>query len=197
MNLLLFLVLLAPQDDPTLTEMPEGWVSGKKSGWDGDYPPGWPEKSDEDKKKFLTQWNNAKFRYIKFMQGAKGQPTGAVTAVLFMLKAVNAGLGINQAADLTMFGQNNKLKENDFKIMLKAASTVYGTEVPHQEAVNITKDIVTTGLRGSALDQRIRAEITKKNNQLLEAKAKKEKEAKENEGKKEGGDKKEDPGKKE
>ena len=81
--------------------------------------------------------------------------------------------------------------------MLKAASTVYGTEVPHQEAVNITKDIVTTGLRGSALDQRIRAEITKKNNQLLEAKAKKEKEAKENEGKKEGGDKKDDGGKKE
>ncbi|HEU4339014.1 MAG TPA: hypothetical protein VFS19_03010 [Planctomycetota bacterium] len=190
MNLLLILMLLSPQEDPSLTDMPEGWVSGKKSGWDGDYPPGWPEKTDEEKKKFLTQWNNAKFRYINFMKGAKGTPTGGVTAILFMLKAVNAGLGINQAADLTMFGQNSKLKEADFKIMLKAASSVFGTEVPHGEAVNITKDIVTTGLRGSALDQRVRAEITKKNQQLLEAKARKEKEAKENEGKKEEGDKK-------
>ena len=185
MLLALFLVSAIPQDDPTLTEMPEGWVTGKKSGWDGDYPPGWEKKTDEEKKEFLRIWNEAKFKYIKYMQGSKGTPTGAVTAVLFMLKAVNAGLGINQSAALAMFGQDQKLKEADFKIMLKAASSVYGTEVPHYDAVNIVKDLVTTGLRGSALDQRIRAEISKKHKQLAEDKAKKEKEQKdkENEGK--------------
>jgi hypothetical protein len=186
MSLLIALLLAAvPQEDPSLTEMPEGWITGKKSGWDGDYPPGWEKKTDEEKQAFLKKWNEAKFKYIKFMSGAKGHPTGPVTALIFMLKAVNAGLGINQAVDLTMFGQNNKLKEADFKLMLKGASSVYGTEVPHQESVNITKDLVTTGLRGSSLEQRIRAEILKKNNQILADKAKKEKEQKENEGKKE------------
>ena len=186
MNLMLALFLIAiPQDDPTLTSMPEGWVNGKKSGWDGDYPPGWDKKTDEEKEKFLEKWNNAKFRYIKFMQGAKGMPTGAVTAVLFMLKAVNGGLGIDQSAELTMFGQNQKLKEVDFKVMMKAACSVYGTEVPHGEAVNIVKDLVILGLRGSPLDQRIRGEISKKHKQILEDKARKEKEKKdkENEGK--------------
>jgi len=196
MNLLLILMLLAPQEDPALTDMPEGWVTGKKSGWDGDYPPGWPEKSDEDKKKFLTSWNNAKFRYINFMKGAKGTPTGGVTAILFMLKAVNAGLGVNQSADLAMFGQNNKLKEADFKIMMKAASSVFGTDVPHQEAANITKDIITTGLRGSAMDQRIRGEISKKHREIQEAKARKEKEQKDKEKEKEK-DPKQNEGKKE
>lgn len=179
MSLLLILMLMSPQDDPTLTEMPEGWVTGKKSGWDGDFPPGWEKKTDEEKQKFLEQWNNAKFRYIKFMQGAKGHPTGPVTGVLYMLKAVNAGLAINASAELAMFGQNRKLKEADFKIMMKAASSVYGTEVPHFEAVNIVKDLLTTGLLGTALDQRIRAEISKKHKQLAEEKARKEKEEKE------------------
>jgi hypothetical protein len=192
MSLLIALILaVAPQEDPTLTEMPEGWNTGKKSGWDGDFPPDWEKKSDEDKKKFLELWNNAKFRYIKFMMGAKGHPTGAVTAVLFMLKAVNAGVHPNQSAELAMFGQQHKLKEGDFKLMMKGASSVYGTDVKQADAVAITKDLVTTGLRGTALEQRIRAEISRKHKLIQEEKAKKEKEEKDKEKE---GDKKE-PGK--
>jgi hypothetical protein len=183
MMLALFLCALPPQDDPTLTSMPEGWLNGKKSGWDGDYPPGWEKKTEEEKEAFLKEWNEAKFRYIKYMQGAKGNPTGSVTGILFMFKAVNGGVRITQATDLAMFGQNQKLKEPDFKIMMKSACSVYGTEVPHGEMVNIVKDLVTTGLRGAPLEQRIKAEIAKKNKVLLEEKARKEKEKKENEGK--------------
>ncbi len=189
MTFLLALVLMAPlQEDPTLTDMPEGWVNGKKSGFDGDYPPGWKDKTEEEKQAFLKQWNNAKFRYIKFMQGAKGNLTGGVTGILLMLKAVNGGLAINQATDLGMFGQQQKLKEPDFKLMMKGACSVHGTEVPHPEAVVIVKDLVILGLRGPALEQRIRAEISKKHKQIVEDKAKREKE-------KEGEGKKEDPGK--
>jgi len=177
MNLLLALFLIAiPQEDPTLTTMPEGWVNGKKSGWDGDYPPGWDKKTDEEKEAFLERWNKAKFKYIQSMQGAKGNPTGAVTAILFMLKAANGGVGVEQSAELGMFGQKQKLKEADFKLMMKAACAVHGTEVPQGEAVNIVKDLVILGLRGSPLEQRIRAEISKKHKQIVDDKAKKEKE---------------------
>src|SRR5262245_45114327 len=181
--LALFLTAVPQEDDPTLTAMPEGWVSGKKSGWDGDYPPGWEKKTDEEKQKFLETWNNAKSRYIRSVKGAKGLPTGPVTGILYMLKAVNAGLGCQAAADIAMFGQSKLLKEADFKIMLKAASSAYGTEVPHNEVVVIVKDLVTAGLLGSTLDQRIRAEIMKKHRQILDDKAKKGKEPKEGDGK--------------
>ncbi|HKS17431.1 MAG TPA: hypothetical protein VJU16_08975 [Planctomycetota bacterium] len=177
--LALFLTAVPQEDDPTLTSMPEGWVSGKKSGWDGDYPPGWEKKTDEEKEKFLETWNNAKARYIRYLKGAKGLPTGPVTGILYMLKAVNAGLGCQASADIAMFGQNRKLKENDFKIMLKAAASVHGTDVPHTDVVVIVKDLLTNGLLGSALDQRIRAEILKKHQQIQQEKAKK----KEGEGK--------------
>ena len=183
MMLAVILFALPQQDDPTLTSMPEGWVNGKKSGWDGDYPPGWEKKTEEEKQKFLEQWNNAKFKYIKFMQGAKGFPTPPVTGINLMFRAVNGGLSISATLDLGMFGQNQKLKEVDFKIMLKSACAAYGTEVPHGEAANIVKDLVITGLRGAPLEQRIKAEISKKNKTLLEEKAKKEKEKKENEDK--------------
>ena len=190
MNLLLMLLLMTPvQEDPTLTEMPEGWVTGKKSGWDGDYPPEWEKKTDEEKKKFLEQWNNAKFRYIKFMQNAKGNPTPPVTGANYMLKAVNGGLKIPQVLDLAMFGQNQKLKEPEFKIMMKSACSVYGTEVPHADAVTIVKDLITAGLKGVALETRVKAEIAKKDKELQEAKAKKEKEEQEKKDK-EGKDKK-------
>ena len=186
-SLLVALALTAPlQQDPTLTEMPEGWVNGKKSGWDGDYPPGWEKKTEEEKQKFLEKWNNAKFKYIKAMTGTKGNPTGNVTGIILMLKAVNAGLDIDPTQQLALFGQQQKLKENEYTIMMKAtAQAASGTDVPHGEAVNITKDIVVSfGLRGSALDQRIRAEIAKKHKQIQAEKAKKEKEKeKENEGK--------------
>ena len=180
--LLALFLILAPQEDPTLTSMPEGWVTGKKSGWDGDYPPGWDKKTDEEKEKFLEKWNAAKFRYIRTMQGVKGNPTGSVTGVLFMLKAVNGGVGIDQAVDLGIFGQAQKLKESDFKLMMKASCAMYGTEVPPGEAVLIIKDLVIAGLRAAPLEQRIRAEISKKHRQIMEDKARKEKE-KENENK--------------
>jgi len=182
--LLAFLLTAVPQeDDPTLTAMPEGWVSGKKSGWDGDYPPEWEKKTDEEKQKFLELWNRAKSRYIRSVLGAKGLPTGPVTAITYMLKAVNAGLTCNASADIAIFGQGKKLKEADFKIMLKAASSAYGTEVPHNEVVVIVKDLVTAGLLGGTLDQRVRAEIMKRHRQIVEDKAKKEKEPKEGDGK--------------
>ena len=176
--LALFLTAAPQEEDPTLTAMPEGWVSGKKSGWDGDYPPGWEKKTEEEKQKFLETWNLAKARYIRYLKGAKGLPTGPVTGILYMLKAVNAGLGPAASADIAMFGQNKKLKEGDFKIMMKASASVYGTDVPHTEVVVIVKDLLTTGLLGSALDQRIRAEIMKKHREIQEEKARKEKEGK-------------------
>jgi hypothetical protein len=192
MILALFLAAAVQEEDPSLTEMPEGWRSGTKSGWDGDYPPGWEKKSDEEKKKFLEQWNAAKFRYIKFMQGAKGNPTGSVTGILFMLKAVNAGLKIPQAADLAMFGQNQKLKEPDFKAMMKGTCAVNGTEVPHGDAVNIAKDLVTSGIRGGTLEKRIGQEIRAKDTAIKQEKARKEAEKDKEAGKdNEGKDKKE------
>src|SRR5688572_22212503 len=173
MSFMLALILAAlPQEDPTLTKMPEGWITGKKSGWDGDYPPGWEKKSDEDKEKFLQLWNQAKFKYIKAVQGAKGLPTGLVTAIDYMLRAVNGGLLPHPAAELAIFGQNQKLKDAEFKIMMKASTSVHGTEVPHGEAVNIIKDLVITGIRGPILDQRIRAEIKNKDNKIKAAKKK-------------------------
>jgi hypothetical protein len=182
--MLAFLLSAVPQEDPALTQMPEGWVTGKKSGWDGDYPPEWEKKTDEEKQAFLKQWNQAKFRYIKFMQNAKGNPTPPVAGAELMLKAVNAGLKIPQVLDLAMYGQNLKLKEPDFKMMLKSASAVHGTEVPHHEAVVIVKDLITAGLKGAELEKRARAEIAKKDKALQEAKAKKEKEEQEKKDKK-------------
>lgn len=192
MNLLLALLIAAiPQEDPTLTAMPEGWVSGTKSGWDGDYPPGWEKKTDEEKQKFLEKWNSAKSRYIRYMLGVKGSPTGPVTGILYMLKAVNGGLDINSTCDLGMFGQKQKMKEADFKLMLKGATAVHGTDVPPVEAVNIVKDLVITGLKGSTLEIKIRAEIAKKDRQIKEDKARKDKEKEKEDKDKDKKDKKE------
>lgn len=190
MSLMLALLLLAPPQDPTLTDMPESWINGKKSGWDGDYPPGWDKKTDEEKKKFLERWNNAKFRYIKAMSGVKGTPTGPVAGILIWFKSVNAGLAIEQGEILALFGHTHKLKQPDYEIMFKGASSVHGTEVPHPDAVAITKEAIVAGLRGTALEQKVRAEIQKKHKQLADEKARREKEKeKQKEKEKEGGDK--------
>lgn len=178
MTLILALVLAAAvqEEDPALTDMPEGWQTGKKSGWDGDYPPGWEKKTDQEKREFLRLWNAAKFKYIKFMQGAKGNPTGAVTGEQFMFKAVNGGLGISPALELAKFGQSQKLKEPDFKCMMKGSCAMYGTDVPHGEGVNIVKDLVQAGLRGLALEKRIVTEIRAKDAAIKADKARKEQE---------------------
>ena len=34
---------------------PKGFSQGEKSGWDGDYPKGWDNFSEKDKKKWLEQ----------------------------------------------------------------------------------------------------------------------------------------------
>jgi len=90
-----------------------------------------------------------------------------------MFRAVNGGLMPHSAAELAIFGQNQKLKDAEFKIMMKASTCVHYTDVPHGEAVNIVKDLVLTGIRGPILDQRIRAEIKKKNEQIQADKKKK------------------------
>lgn len=193
MALLLALLMTGFQADPTDKEMPKGWVEGKKSGWDGDYPPGWPEKTADEKEEFLKKWNEAKFRYVRFVQNMTGLPTGPVTAANFMLKAVNGGLQIKTALDLTKFGQVQRLKEADFSIMLKASCAVYGTEVPQDDVITLVKELVGANLRGNVLDQRIRIEIIKRNKAIKEKRAKDEKEKKENEDKDKkdgGGDKK-------
>jgi hypothetical protein len=176
MILALFLAVAVQEEDPALTEMPEGWQSGTKSGWDGDYPPGWEKKTDEEKKKMLEQWNQAKFKYIRFMQGAKGNPTGSVTGINFMLKAVNGGVNIPQALELAKFGQQQKLKEQDFKAMMKGSCAMNGTDVPHAEGVNIVKDLVLAGLRGGTLEKRIAVEIRAKDAAIKQSKAQKEQE---------------------
>ena len=174
MTFMLALILSAlPQEDPSLTKMPEGWITGKKSGWDGDYPPGWDKKTDEEKEKFLQLWNQAKFKYIRAVSGNKGNPTGLVTAIDYMFRAVNGGVMPHSAAELAIFGQNQKLKDAEFKIMMKASTCMHYTDLPHGEGVNIIKDLVLTGIRGPILDQRIRAEIKKKNEQIQADKKKK------------------------
>ena len=183
MTLLLALLLTGFQADPADTEMPKGWVEGKKAGWDGDYPPGWPEKTQEEKDKFLEKWNEAKLRYIRYVQNEKGLPTGPVTAANLMLKSVNGGLQIRTALELTKFGQTSRLKEGDFTIMLKASCSVYGTEVPQDDVITLVKELVAANLRGTVLDQRIRLEIIKRNKAIKDKKAKEEKEKKDNEDK--------------
>lgn len=178
MSLLLALALTSfvQQEGEEHTKMPEGWVSGKKSGWDGDYPPGWEKKTDEEKKKVLEQWNAAKSRYIKAVMGMKGNPTGSVTGIDLMLKAVNGGLHITAAQQLAIFGHQAKLKEPDYKLMLKGATAAYGTDVPYNDVVTIVKELVTAGLKGGTLEQRIRDDIAKKDKQVKADQAKKEKE---------------------
>lgn len=193
MTLLLALLVMGFQADPTDTEMPKGWVDGKKSGWDGDFPPGWKEKTADEKEEFLKKWNEAKFRYIKFVENEKGLPTGPVTAANLMLKAVNGGLQIKTALELTKFGQSTRLKEADFTIMLKASCAVYGTEVPQDDVILLVKELVGANIRGSVLDQRIRLEIIKRNKVIKDKKAKEEKDKKEGDDKDKkdgGGDKK-------
>ena len=192
MTLVLALLMTGFQADPTDTEMPKGWVDGKRSGWDGDYPPGWKEKTADEKEEFLKKWNDAKFRYIKFVENEKGLPTGPVTAANLMLKGVNGGLQIKTALELTKFGQTTRLKVPDFTIMLKASCAVYGTEVPQDDVITLVKELVGANIRGTVLDQRIRLEILRRNQAIKEKKAQEEKEKKDNEDKdkKDGGGKK-------
>jgi hypothetical protein len=46
-------------------DTPPGFDKGKKKGWQDDYPPGWDKKSDDDKKKWHRDLDDAKVIVIK------------------------------------------------------------------------------------------------------------------------------------
>jgi hypothetical protein len=38
---------------------PKGWSKGEKTGWRGEFPPGWEKKSDKDKNKWFEDYEEA------------------------------------------------------------------------------------------------------------------------------------------
>jgi len=175
MKLLLALCLLASVQEPE--EMPDGWKNGTKSGWDGECPPGWDKRSPEEREAYWKDFKFAKYQFIKHCQRLKEKITGPVTAADYMLRAVNSGLGIKITLDLAKHGMDRQLKEVDFKIMLKAATAVHGTEVPQVDVAILVKEFVNAGDRGPVLDQKIRMEIGKRSKAIKDQKAKEAKEA--------------------
>jgi hypothetical protein len=182
MKLLLALCLVVAVQEPE--EMPDGWKYGSKSGWDGECPPGWDKKTPEERDAFWKDYKFAKYQFIKHCHQVKDPETGPVTASDYMMRSVNAGLGIKVMVDLAKFGMTQRLKEVDFKLMLKSASAVYGTEIPQADIGAYVKERVVAGDRGAILEQRVKQEIMKRSKAIKDQRAKEEKEKKEAEKKK-------------
>jgi len=183
MKLMMALCLLAMVQEPE--PMPDGWKNGSRSGWDGECPPEWDKKTPEEREAYWKDFKFVKYQFIKHCQRLKDKITGPVTAADYMLRGVHAGLTPKITLDLAKHGMDRQLKEVDFKIMMKAATAVYGTEVPQVDVAILVKEFVNAGDRGAVLDQKIKMEIQKRAKAIKELKKKEdEKKKKEEEEKK-------------